>query len=235
MPEILLPIGLITILAVLAVAIDCYVTGRKTDDSGTRSANSDRLSDLALFAPFLALFYTENFWTSLACTLSIILITATSQWFCHRKGWLNAPSELITLVPGSILLTVVIYFIFFHDGFAEATPHDLVEANDGEHTSWTGYWVSALYFICFLLAAVPKKSDATFLSLLLLIPAITILPFFTGHYFWFMLLGLLLLLISVHRGFKNLETGSGGALSAVGGYFYMLAAFASIAVYAILY
>lgn len=236
MPEIGKLIALLTITGCLVVLADAHILKRKARTTGKEQGSSkERLSDAAAFSPFIALAYTDHFWTSLLWTLPVILAVTATQRVFYRKGWLDTPSELVVLAPGSYLLVIIAYFMFFHEGLVESSPVEPETAGTGAPSSWSIYWLSALYVTCFLLAIVPKKADSTFLSLVFLIPAITILPFFTGHYFWFMLLGFLLLLVSVHRGIKHMEAGSVGALSAIGGYFYLLAAFASIVVYAILY
>lgn len=96
-------------------------------------------------------------------------------------------------------------------------------------------WPYAIYLLSFLIAITRKESDTIGLAILLLVPTITVLPFFTGHYWWAMAAGFCLLIAAIQRAFKYAEPGSGGALSVIGGFFYLMAAFGSILIYAILY
>lgn len=239
MTEMVSLYSILTAIACLLVLVDCYALRGKATGAEEVSHRNERLSDLVFLAPFAALFYTEYFWTSLIFTLPIILAVIATQWACHRKRWIDRPSELILLVPGSYLLTLIVYFIFFHDGFlAESNPTPEVIADRTAESSaftWLGFWPYAIYAFGFLLAITRKSTDGICLSALLLILAITILPFFTGHYWWSMLAGFGLLLFTGHRAFSILESGSAGAFSLVSGLFYMISAFGSVLAYAFLY
>ncbi|MBB3060944.1 hypothetical protein [Microbulbifer rhizosphaerae] len=239
MPEIAALSSLLFFIACALVFIDCYAFRKKLADIKEVTHHNERLSDLVLFVPFAALFYTENFWSNLGCTLPIILAVAATQWTCYKKGWLDSPPELITLAPGSYLLTVIAYFVFFHEGVlvdSSSTP-EVIPAETSRTGSlfWLDFWPYAVYLVCFLLAITRRSMDGIFLSALLLILAITILPFFTGYYWWAMLAGLCVLLLTSHRAFNVMEPGTAGAYSLVSSLFYMIAAFGSMLTYGILF
>lgn len=236
MPETLALIALLASIGCAFVLLDIQIqkSSNRTAIEGIHTSK-DRLSDLVVFSPFVALFYTEGFWNHLLWTFPPILAVTATQWACHRKGWLGSPPELVPLAAGSYLLATAAYFLFFHEGLLEGSPTTPEEVRAKGQSTWATYWPYAGYFICFLLSTAPKKPGSIVLSLLFLIPAATILPFFTGHYFWFMLLGALFVLLAIRRGIKKAEAGSAGALSVIGGYFYAITAFGSLLVYAVLY
>lgn len=238
MLEILPTAAILSLFSIALAIIDCHTDRKKKTSSENPDFRGDRASDLVIFTPFVALFYTENFWLNLACTLPVILVSFMAQIFFYRKGFLNHPPELLTLAPGSYLLTVIGYFLFFHTGLqassdGESTPQ-AAETSQPLYT-WLSFWPYAVYIICFLFSITRKSSNGIFVSTLIIVLAVTILPFFTGHYWWAMLAGFCLLAVTMKRALDVLEPGSGGALSVVGGYFYSLAAFSSVLIYAILY
>ncbi|MCX2800276.1 hypothetical protein OQJ68_00580 [Microbulbifer thermotolerans] len=238
MPEILPTTAILSVFASVLAIIDCYIAKKKRKITENSDLRSDRLSDLVVLTPFLALLYTENFWLNLVCTLPIILTSFLAQTFFYRKGWLASPPEFLTLSPGSYLLAVVGYFIFFHQGFLGDSNMDSALTTAGESKSpysWLNLWPYAAYLVFFLFATTRKSTNGIYLSILIMVLAVNILPFFTGYYWWSMLAGFCILAVTVRRAMDVLEPGSGGAVSFVGGYFYLITAFGSILAYAILY
>jgi len=49
------------VVAITLGLIDCYTANRKNLKKIEIAQNNERLSDIIAFAPFLALFYAENF------------------------------------------------------------------------------------------------------------------------------------------------------------------------------
>lgn len=230
MPEILPTTAVLSLFAAVLAIIDCYIAKAKRETAENVDLRTDRLSDLVIFAPFLALLYTENFWLNLTGTLPVILVSFLAQTFFYRRDWLKSPPEFLTLAPGSYLLAVISYFIFFHEG--------LLVGSDGEPVVESlsfSFWPYAAYVAFFLFAITRKSTNGICLSTLIMALAVNTLPFFTAHYWWAMAAGFCILIVIVCRAQTALDSGSGGALSFVSGYFYLITALGSILVYAILY
>lgn len=232
--DITLPLLITAIGSTLLLLLDCRSSIKESPAAGATTGSNDRLSDLALLSPFIALFYTDTFWTSLLFTVPLILVVLTMQSICYRKGWLSTPPEPLALAPGVYLLAILGYFMFFHEGLAgpNAGSENIVER---DRPSWIDYWPYAAYLITFTFTATRRSTDGICLSILFLALANCILPFFTDHYWWAMLAGFVMLMLVLNRGLRHLGQDEGGALSMIGGYFYMLTAFGSVIVYAILY
>ncbi len=220
-----------------ALAIDCYSSLKRENNAAHSPSSEARLSDFVFFTPFIALYYHDEFWISLPFTLPLIIATVAVQSFFHKRGWLKSPPEIWAMIPGPYLLAIVGYFMFFREGIlSEPAPEAGVESALGESaSSWLDFWPYAVGLILFLFTMTARRTDSIGFSHLLFIPAITILPFFTDSYWWTMLAGFVLFLIAVHRMFRVMNSDHIGGASVMGGYFYMMAAFGSVVVYAILY
>ncbi len=144
------------------------------------------------------------------------------------------------MLPGSYLLTIIAYFIFFHEGIftASAPAVDSTLSQDPESpeaTGWLYYWPYLVILGCFIPTMITNNDSIFSVSLLLLILAITIMPFFTGYYWSTMGGGFLLLLVAVNRMFKVLKSDEAGGASFISSFFYMMAAFFSIVIYAVFF
>ncbi|WP_250460117.1 hypothetical protein [Microbulbifer litoralis] len=237
MPDIASLIPILSACALLALAIDCYATAKQAQGSGNPVSPEGRLSDFVFFTPFIALYYHDEFWLSLLFTLPLILVTVAAQAFLRQKSWLKGPSEVWVMIPGPYLLTTIGYFMFFREGILADPPPDPAIEISGKagDSSWLDFWPYAVGLALFLLTIAARRTDSICLGHLFFIPAITILPFFTDHYWWTMLSGFVLFLVCVHRMFKVMNSDHISAASIMSGYFYMMAAFGSLVVYAIFY
>ncbi|MCW8128695.1 hypothetical protein [Microbulbifer halophilus] len=205
MPEIVSILPALAIAALLCLGVDCYATIRLTQSSENSTTSKGRLSDLIFFTPFIALYYHDEFWINLPFTLPLILITVATQGFAYKKGWLKASPEEWTMIPGPYLLAIVGYFMFFREGIlttpspSSTAPEISVEM---ETSGWVSFWPYITGLSIFLFTITRKSTDGITLSLLLFTLIITILPFFTDHYWWAMGAGLVLFLIAVQRMFR---------------------------------
>ncbi|WP_346838556.1 hypothetical protein [Microbulbifer sp. SAOS-129_SWC] len=232
MPAITPLIVAATASSVALVCLDCRAQSTK------KIHRADHLSDLVLLAPFLSLFYTEHFWTSLILTLPVILVSYLTQRICYQMGRLDTSPEVLALTPGSYLISILVYFLLFHHGVlseSQVTVSADTSETFSSHQRGTGFWAYLTYFSVFCVTMTRKSNDGISLSTLALVLAVTILPFFTGHYWYAMLAGLGMLLIALQRAFRVMEAGSSGGLSFMSGYLYLMAAFASMLMYAILF
>ncbi len=167
-----------------------YRTARNPE---TSEYKAQRISEsLTLFAPFALLYYHEAFWHNLMfyfipLYIYFLLLALVMQ----KKFKLASAFDMLLVVSGgSFMLSMIGYYIFFHQGALAPEP-EVVEII--EHTQ-TGLWIwwplvaaiLAAISSVILLKIVSEKMHAVLLFSLAFV--LLVLPFFSHHPYWAMLL-----------------------------------------------
>lgn len=236
MPELTLLIAILSVVALALVIIDCLKESEFNSEAKAEHNHQDELSNLLiLVAPYLALIYPDKFWLGLLALCGISLATFSLQWVSYKTGWLRRPPEYIYLLPGSCIVSVVLYFIIFHDGPLQMAQLEIIKTEDKNQWSWVQLWPWALYIAGILVAAGRKGSGGMSVASLIMIVLFNLLPFFTGYYWTSMLAGLAVFAVILNRLVPRLEISIRGGFAFVSAFAYMLAASISVVIYALLY
>lgn len=195
-------------------------------DSGNQKPHS--LSDsLVLFAPFLALFYHDHFWSVLVCYfLPFQLYCFLVAYGLRRWKETDALRQMSAINGiGSLMLTLITYYLFFHEG---ALTEDVVTTPNNEDANhWWSWWPFALIVVAgWLTAALNSEKLIWVLGVVFLV-----VPFFSHHPLWAMALASLAFLLVC---FSLAEQQGNGAYVAFV-FFYMLAQMGALIIYAVLF
>lgn len=176
-------IYLIIILAVIYpfILFWDYKTLRNPE---TGDYKSRYISDsFVMFVPFAALYYHVFFWHALLFYFAPLhLYFFILAWAVKRKVENFPPFEMIKVIGfGSFVLTIIIYYLFFHAGsLAEATT-ETVQIVDNP---WWVWWPFAgIVLSAWITVLINSEKLIWGLGLVLLI-----LPYFSHHPLWAMLL-----------------------------------------------
>ena len=238
-------IGLIALALPVTMSLDCHFQKKAKANSLDTYDINHRLSDtLMLFAPYTILFFSENFWINTLYLIPLFLYAILIMQLAYKKGWSPVgPAMVLITFPGSVMVTVIIYYIFFHDGVMspEVTqPTDTGIANEeNSNPLWPFFIYGLLLFTQLVYGLAERKKgeeankSANFLFLQVL--GFNILPLFSQHYWWLMLAGAIMFFAIVQSVVNRMELTSRGGIGFVLIYSYMMAATASIVLYAILF
>lgn len=193
----------------------------------TGEYKSRYISDsFVMFAPFAALYYHDFFWHALLLYFAPLNVYFfILAWLLDRKIKNFPPVEMIKVMgAGSFLLTIIIYYLFFHQGSLAETPTEVVRAVDNP---WWVWWPFAVIIIAGWITALINLE-----KLLMIVGVIfLIIPFFSHHPLWAMLLAAITYLLSC---FAIAQKQGNGAYVAVF-FFYMIAQIAALIIYAVFF
>ncbi len=237
--------GLIALVLPAAMFFD-YRLQKKAEANplATYKINQRLSYTLMLLAPYAILFFSDNFWINILYLVPLFLYAALLAQLAYKKGWSPVgPAMVFVTFPGSVGVTVIIYYIFFHEGVLSPDVTQL--ANTGiankEHTIslWPFYIYGLLLFTQLVYGLIERKKGAEtnksvdFLFIQVL--AFNILPLFTQHYWWLMLAGVIMFFAIVQSVANRMKLSSRVGMRFVLIFFYMMAATASIVLYTILF
>lgn len=201
---------------------------RRRGDPDTGRYKSQPPSDsLVLFAPFLTLFYHDHFWGVLVyyflpLQLYCFLVAYGLQRWKKNDG-LRAMS--VVNGTGSLMLTLIAYYLFFHEG---SLSEDVAAApNNPDASHWWSWWPFALIVLAGWLTAILNSEKLIWLLGLVFL----VVPFFSHHPLWAMSLASLAFLLVC---FALAERQGSGAYVAFF-IFYMLAQMGALIIYAVLF
>ena len=182
---------------------------------------------VVLFAPFITLFYHDNFWPALLYYfLPFFGYCAVVTFAIQRWKKVDAQLQMIAIHGvGSVILTLVAYYLFFHEGTLADEP---VATQSDTHTShWWQWWPFVVVVLtAWLTVKLNSEKWIWFLGI-----AFLVLPFFSHHPLWLMLLtSLAFLQVTFSLAQKQ---GSGAYVAFF--MFYMMAQVATLILYAVLF
>lgn len=217
----------------LLLAIDYF----KRKRGGEYDINHRGPDNLVLLTPFVLLFYTDQFWHNLLVYLIPLYVYYALVFFIAKiMRWYQVMWSILAFHSfGALLLTVIGYFLFFHEGPA-AIAAEVQEQSAGKESSLMSYWA---YFLAGFLALATlgldlgKKSGVAATLILLLTGLFPILPFFMPNY-WLGLGILSAVYVTLCLSLASRAGTASGAYAAFV-YFYMLVATGSIVVRAIFF
>lgn len=196
-------------------------------DPETGDYKSHFLSDsLALFAPFAALLYHENYWQVLLFYfVPLHLYFVGLAWLLKRK-FVEFPSfEMIsTVASGSFILSIIAYYLFFHQGAMAEAPKEVVQTID--HPWWIWWPFAGIVLSAWITALINSEKLIWALGMVLLI-----LPYFSHHPLWAMLSTV----VAMFWCCFSMAQKQGNSAYVAFLMFYLLAQVGSLIVYAIFF
>lgn len=232
---------LAVIFVIVSILIDCINTRRSKLLTEYVYDENNRLGDILLmFLPFMALFYASEFWMALLYLVPVIMFGGFLQWVMYRFRYLNnGPTMVYFMGPGSCLLAILGYFLFFHHGWLSTGGEDIPALNHSQsEVSWLSFWPYAIYTVIFFSALTnvnKPNSESTENLVVIMLLSFNILPLFTNFYWWALSIGAASFFFFITFLMKRMEGSSRGAMGMVASYFYMMAAVGSVMAYAIFY
>lgn len=236
MPRLNLLMFVFASLAPALVIFDSLNARKEETIPNTAGQSPGELSNSLLFVPPLfSTLYPDDFWQAIAFLASFSLLTASLRAILHKAGWLRQSVEYIYLLPGSCLISIVIYFIFYHDGQMHDASIDSFKT--GTVTPWSPdkSWPWVIYMAGNLFAITRKDSGGISSAILAVILLFNFLPFFTGYFWISMIAGFSVFSVIVQRLSSRLEDSVRGSFVFVSTIAYLTATFLSVFVYAVLY
>ncbi len=238
----------ITIVSVCFIALVYeIITSVKQNNSTDLDYNGelDILDNLLLFSPFVALFYVDSFWLNLSYLAAIIATVAILRGALYKFGVYKYPPTLvISTGPGSFFLVIIIYYSIFHEG-ALSTSTNGIDTEQGANETGGSKAFSLYYLIGSIIAYViiglsviykiRSSDDFSATSLIYALLGLNFIPFFTGYFWWSMLLSLFLFFSLLSYAYKQDSGRNLGSVGSIFLVFYLMAATLSCTLYAILF
>ncbi len=223
-------IYLILILATIYPLL-LFLDYKSLRDPETGSYKSQYASDsLALFSPFAALYFHDFFWQALLYYfVPLHLYFVVLAWAVKRKVENFPPFEMIKVIgSGSFILTIIIYYLFFHQGLLTEpkaeTPTETVQVVN--HPWWVWWPFAGIVLSAWITALINSEKLILVLGLVLLI-----LPYFSHHPLWAMLLTVFAMFWCCF----SMAQKQGNSAYVAFLMFYLLAQTGSVVVYAIFF
>ncbi len=226
------------VLIPIFIGID-FVIKRMSKKNQEDEVNVDEHSlpdTFVYFLPFAALYYSEPFWLNLGMLAGVAVYGGLLLLIANRNNHLGGQIEMFVFrAMGSLIVTILGYYIFIHEGVLsdEAAVQEATTSSD----SWLSYWpyaVYALVIIPLLSKPADENADAT-PKLIVAIIAFNTLPLFTDYFWWALLAGVIVFLSVSKVVIDRMDVTVKGGASFFLSYIYMMAAMASIIVYAVLF
>lgn len=238
-------IGLIALALPVVMFFD-YLLRKKTEAKLLNSYDvNHRLSNnLILFAPYAILFFSDNFWINTLYLVPLFLYAILIMQLAYKKGWAPVgPAMVLITFPGTVVVTVIIYYIFFHEGVMSPEVAQLADTKiaNKENTSplWPFYIYGLLLFTQLVYGLIERKkgekANQSVAFLFIQVLGFNILPLFTQQYWWLMLVGVIIFFAILLSVTNRIKLTSRGGIGFVLIFFYMMAATVSIVLYAILF
>ncbi|MFV8781011.1 hypothetical protein ACNKU7_01195 [Microbulbifer sp. SA54] len=221
---LLISVGIALIVGLIADMKEhrrTLATGQQTDYSSYQVSDS-----IMILSPFLAFFYTDNFWLVSASLMMIILSGMIAQRLLHRLNQLRTGPELLLYqLPGQAIIVLLIYWLVVQDGKAIVDLSNKTAATSepaASNFAWLSWWPYAIYGALVLANTLHYSEKKEGMSLFTVFAAFNILPFFTHSFWLFWLLGIIGFFIILSNKAKTWGTGAGAASAFF--LFYILAA-----------
>jgi hypothetical protein len=196
-------------------------------DPDTGEYKSRGLSDsLVLFAPFLVLFYHDNFWGVLVYYFvplqlyCLLIVSGVQRW---KKTDVLLEMSVVN-GAGSLILTVIAYYLFFHEGALTQEPGPTPDVDTANVWSW---WPFALIVLASWLTAILNSGKIVWV----LAAAVLVVPFFSHHPLWAMSLASLAFMLVCFSLAQRQKNGAYVAFF----FIYMLAQMGALIIYAVLF
>jgi hypothetical protein len=191
----------------------------------------------AIVMPFALLFYHQDFWHNLVYYfVPLYCYFIVLVWLMRKRYIFSSILSMVLInANGGFLLTIISYYIFFHQGVLapEVEATKIAEQNEMGLWIWwpIGVAVLAFFLNMILQAGMGEKGEALLFPLALVF---LVLPFFSHHPYWAMLLNTVLFFNFCLFTAKQGDSTGAGAYSALF-FFYMMAQMAALIVYAIFF
>lgn len=204
----------------------------------TGEYKAQRISDsFTLFAPFALLYYHEAFWHNLIFYfIPLYGYFFLLAWVMQKKFQLaSAFDMLLSLSVGSFILVIIGYYIFFHQGVLSPEEEVVKTVEQNQMGMWI-WWPIAAAILSVVMGSVflkvigEKGEKLLFYVALILL----VLPFFSHHPYWAMLLSTGLFFNFCLFAAKQGDSTGAGAYSALF-FFYLMAQMMALIVYAIFF
>lgn len=219
----------LVLIAVFAGLIKDAKTHRRVQNSSGDYSQHRSSDSLMMFAPFVAFFYTENFWLVVAGLFTICLAGMAAQSMLWRKGFLSSGAEMMLYtLPGLVMIILLIYWLVVLDGMAlsdlldqgNKAPTTSSAASDHAQNQWLVWWPYMAYAAIIIANLVSQRSKEGGVLAAAAI-GFLVLPFFSD-YFWLCLgLGFIGFFWLLLRRAKHWGSGAGAASAFF--FMYMLA------------
>ena len=235
-------VGVVALLILVSILGDYQQKIKSERDPNIElDPNNNFAGTVVMFTPFVALFYSDQFYLALLLMSALVLYGYVLVTLAKHYGLIGYGSEIIrTVGPGSIMLSVIGYYLFFHSG----SLSNEITVQPVKQDLALNFWPLYVYGGLILLAAIMKwaanKSEKIVelneMAVIVAIVILNILPFFTHFYWWAMLISFIVFIIifitlmGVHK-----DPSVKGAFGFVVGYVFMLISGVNIAVYAIFF
>lgn len=211
---------------------------RTARDPETGEYKSQRIIDsFAMFAPFALLYYHDAFWHNLIFYfIPLYLYFLLLAWIAQKKFQLMSAFAMLSVVSGgSFMLSIIGYYIFFHQGTLAPEPEVVKTIEQNQKGLWVWWPILAAILSALIVVALLKTMGEKMATLLFpLAGVLLILPFFSHHPYWSMILGTGLFFYSAMVAAGQNGTTGAGAYSALF-FIYLMAQFFALIVYALLF
>lgn len=204
----------------------------------TGEYQSQRISDtFTVLAPFALLYYHEYFWHNLIFYfIPLYVYFLLLAWIAQKKFQLASAFEMLLVVSaGSFMLNIIGYYIFFHQGALAPEPEVAQNIEQPQKGLWVWWPILAAVLSTLTIVVLLKKLGEKVATLLFpLALVLLILPFFSHHPYWTMIVGTGLFFYSAATAAGQNGTTGAGAYSALF-FIYVMAQFFALIVYALLF
>lgn len=236
MPELNLLVIFLAASSLLLVAVDSLRNKTGSQNPEEKSENSESASNVLLvLSPYLSLLYPDEFWKGLFLLASISLMTWTLQKYSYKMGWLKYYPEYVFLIPGSCLISTIIFFLFFHKGQFHTLSPEFFESGLDTNKFWGAIWPTLLYLFGIIFGFSRKSPEWISIGSLTIILLFNFLPFFTDYYWLCMVAGISIFAIIIQRLTPRLKLSVRGGFAFISAIGYLTAAFISIIIYALIF
>jgi len=226
----------------------------ESEPDGNYDPNGQVSSVIVGFAPFTLLFYTESFWLHTLYFIPLYLYFWVALVLISKERWFSGEATSVFFHGlGGFVLTVLGYYLFFHDGVLVEPEHvvtdtaeavmtvtdlqgTLVQSGDAE---WPFLIFASLVLGTlvvrgseFLLKREPGLSSMLALASAIVLP---ILPLFTSNYWGGIISGFIALLVLLLSLFSGEKASSRAGVGFIYFYIYMMSFILSLIIYAFLF
>lgn len=202
---------------------------RNRVESETGTYQPDRLSDsVVVFAPFITLFYHDHFWQAfLYYLIPFNCYCALMMYSVYRWKRVSSSREMIIVnSTAGVPLTLIAYYLFFHQGTLANEPATIHVEEQVNHT-WWAWWPFAVILFSGGLTAILNSEKMLWVSGVIFL----LLPFFSHHPLWAMAVASLVFLLVCLSLAERQRNGAYVALFM----FYMIGQIAALIAYAVFF
>ncbi len=209
--------------------------------------NARTTSFVMTFTPFAALFYADQFWTTLLYMGPLYVYFWIFMYIANKKSWCPFNKGDVLISSSGLTTTIIAYYIWFHEGILVTKPGQTVTTSvtgdiisNTNSASWPYFAFFILLSTIFISTLYEKHSHNKKhgLSSRLITPAAVILPLlplFIEYYWWGMLVSTASFIIILPAVSALRSISVRGGMSFIMMYIYLMAATLSVILYAILF